>query len=70
MSVAISRLIAASIARVRREHDRFERDFSRAEDIDRFYESRGKTDLPTAKVFAAGLTEWRRSTAGKTVELR
>ena len=48
--------------------ERFERDFWKADDIDRFYEQRGKEDVPSAKVFAAGLTEWRRSTAGSRVD--
>ena len=50
------------------QSERFERDFWKAEDIDRFHETRGTTDLPSAKVLAAGMAEWRRSTAGKTVD--
>jgi biopolymer transport protein TolQ len=46
----------------------FEQDFWKAEDIDRFYESRGKVELPSAKVMAAGVTEWRRSTASRVVD--
>jgi biopolymer transport protein TolQ len=46
----------------------FERDFWKADDIDRFYETRGQTDLPSAKVVAAGIAEWRRSTGGKVVD--
>jgi biopolymer transport protein TolQ len=46
----------------------FERDFWKADDIDRFYETRGKADLPSAKVVAAGIAEWRRSTGGKVVD--
>ena len=51
-----------------RENDRFERDFWKSEDIDSFYEARGKGDLPSAKILAAGVAEWRRSTSGKTVD--
>jgi biopolymer transport protein TolQ len=51
-----------------RESEQFERDFWQAEDIDSFYEARGKSDLPSAKVLAAGVAEWRRSTAGKNVD--
>ena len=40
----------------------FERDFWKADDIDRFYETRGKSDVPSARVLAAGIAEWRRST--------
>ena len=54
--------------RIRRDNDRFERDFWRTEDIDGFQEQRGKSELPSAKVLAAGLAEWRRSTAGRTVD--
>jgi biopolymer transport protein TolQ len=54
--------------RVARENERFERDFWKAEDIDRFYETRGKEDFPSAKVLAAGISEWRRSTTGKKVD--
>ena len=46
----------------------FERDFWKADDIDRFYETRGQSDLPSARVLAAGIAEWRRSTGGKTVD--
>ena len=37
-------------------------------DIDSFYESRGRGETPAAKVLAAGIAEWRRSTAGKKVD--
>ena len=47
---------------------RFERDFWKAEDIDVFYKAKSETDLPSARVFAAGVTEWRRSTAGGTID--
>jgi biopolymer transport protein TolQ len=56
------------IRRVARENERFEREFWSADDIDRFFERRGKEDTPSAKVFAAGIAEWRRSTAGKTID--
>jgi biopolymer transport protein TolQ len=54
--------------RVARENDKFERDFWKTEDIDRFFEARGRDDLPASKVFAAGIAEWRRSTAGKSID--
>src|ERR1051325_872017 len=53
--------------RARRESETFERDFWKSGDIDVFYESRGKEDLPSARVLAAGGAEWRRSTAGRSV---
>jgi biopolymer transport protein TolQ len=54
--------------RAGRENERFERDFWKSEDIDRFFEARGREELPASKVFAAGIAEWRRSTAGKTID--
>lgn len=59
---------ALRIRRVNRENERFEKEFREATDIDQFYAKRGKDDWPSAKVFAAGLAEWRRSTAGKVVD--
>jgi biopolymer transport protein TolQ len=59
---------ALKIRRLGAANDRFESDFAKADDIDRFYDQRGKEDLPAAKVFAAGLAEWRRSTAGARVD--
>ena len=56
------------MGRIRRENDRFERDFWRAEDIDSFYDARGKSDLPSARVLAAGIAEWRRSTNGRSLD--
>jgi biopolymer transport protein TolQ len=54
--------------RALRENERFERDFWKSADIDGFYETRGKSELPAAKVLAAGIAEWRRSTLGKSVD--
>lgn len=59
---------ALRIRRVNRENERFEKDFREATDIDQFYTKRGKDEWPSARVFAAGLAEWRRSTAGKVVD--
>ena len=46
----------------------FERDFNKAEDIDAFHRAQGESDLPIARVFAAGVAEWRRSTAGGAID--
>jgi biopolymer transport protein TolQ len=54
--------------RVGRDNDRFEREFWKSEDIDSFYDARGKGELPSAKVLAAGIAEWRRSTTGRNVD--
>jgi biopolymer transport protein TolQ len=59
---------ARRIQRAVRDGDRFEKEFWKAEDIDRFHDKRGDEDLPSAKVFTAGLAEWRRSTGGKRVD--
>ena len=48
-----------------RENERFERDFWKSDDIDRFHEARGKSEIPSARVLAAGIAEWRRSTNGR-----
>ncbi len=54
--------------RVMREGERFEREFWKSEDIDKFYEDKGRGELPAAKVLAAGIAEWRRSTAGPQID--
>jgi biopolymer transport protein TolQ len=59
---------AIRIGRIRRGNQGFEREFWKAEDIDSFYEARGREALPSAKVFAAGIAEWRRSTSGSRVD--
>jgi biopolymer transport protein TolQ len=56
------------IGRLNRQNERFEREFWKAEDFDRFYEARGRGTFPSAKVFAAGIAEWRRSTAGAHID--
>lgn len=56
------------LRRVAKQSEQFERDFWKADDIDRYYDGPGKADLPPAKVFSAGVTEWRRSTSGKVVD--
>ena len=43
--------------------ERFERDFWKTDDTDAFYRENKESDLPAARVFAAGMYEWRRSTA-------
>ncbi len=53
---------------IQRQSEKFERDFWASSDIDGFFGSHGKSDLPIAKVFAAGVSEWRRSTNGKSVD--
>jgi biopolymer transport protein TolQ len=55
---------ASRIRKIARENDRFEREFWKADDIDRFHETHYRDETPSAKVFVAGMAEWRRSTAG------
>jgi biopolymer transport protein TolQ len=59
---------ALRMRRVRAENARFERDFWKVDDIDRFNDARGSQDVPAAKIFSAGIAEWRRSTAGRNVD--
>jgi biopolymer transport protein TolQ len=56
------------LRRTKRSMTRFERDFWKAEDIDAFHKSEGNRDLPSARVFAAGVQEWRRSTANGGID--
>ena len=56
------------LRRVRAGGERFEQEFRRADDIDAFHRTQGSADLPVARVFAAGVAEWRRSTAGRTID--
>jgi biopolymer transport protein TolQ len=48
--------------------EKFEREFWKSGDIDGFYGTHGKSDLPVARVFAAGVAEWRRSTNGTHID--
>ena len=57
---SVSKLMSAS--------ERFERDFWRADNIDKFFDKNGTEELPSAKVLGAGISEWRRSTKVKTVD--
>ena len=58
----------ATLAGATRKSQAFEKNFRTASDIDKLYEDEGKSAVPSARVFAAGLTEWRRSTAGKRID--
>jgi len=60
--------MALKIGKTRREGERFEREFWKAEDIDAFHRDESDSDLPMARVFAAGVAEWRRSTATAAID--
>ena len=53
---------------INRQSEKFEREFWESNDIAAFAKTHGQSTLPVAKVFAAGMTEWRRSTNGKTID--
>ena len=57
-----------SVSGIARKCRKFEEDFWRSNDIDQFFETRGREELPSARVLAAGITEWRRSTKQRTVD--
>ncbi len=65
---AIILSFALRLGRLRRRSERFDREFWTAADIDAFYRAEGENDLPIARVLTAGITEWRGSTAGKTID--
>ena len=53
------------MARLRRSTRTYEQEFWQADNLDQFMNDRGKDDLPTARIAAAGVAEWRRSTKGE-----
>ena len=46
----------------------FETEYREADDIDEFHRRVASRDQPIARVFSAGVTEWRRSTTGKSID--
>lgn len=56
------------LAGVARRNAAFEKDFWKAEDIDRFHREHSADAVPSAKVFGAGLDEWRRSTTSAKLD--
>lgn len=56
------------LGRTRKDIEKFERDFHRAEDVDAFYRLHKDTNLPAARVFSAGVSEWRQSTRTRTID--
>lgn len=56
------------LARTRRQAAAFERDFAEMKDVDGFARDHEASTLPSARVFRAGLDEFRASTRGKTID--
>ena len=48
--------------------EQFERDFWKSDDLEAFYREHKENELPAARVYAAGMFEWRRSTARATID--
>ena len=65
---AIIVMFWSRLGKVRKDTDRFEADYRKSADIDAFHRAESDNPLPVARVLAAGVAEWRRSTAGKTVD--
>ena len=53
---------------INKKSDIFEREFWGSSDIAAFAKTHSQNDLPVAKVFAAGMAEWRLSTNGKSID--
>lgn len=56
------------LRKARKASREFEQDFWSANDIDGFYQTHARSEVPTAKILGAGITEWRRSTSGKHID--
>ena len=53
---------------IERDNRAFEAKFWKAEDVDAAGREHGESPLPSARVFAAGIGEWRRSTRGARID--
>ncbi|MGN6373963.1 MAG: protein TolQ [Sphingomonas sp.] len=56
------------LGRTRRATEKFERDFWKAEDVDAFHRLHKDSDLAVARVFGAGVSEWRQSTRARAID--
>ena len=59
---------ALKIGKTVRDNNAFEQDFWKAGDIDAFYKARGHEKLPSARVLASGVGEWRRTTKSRITD--
>ncbi len=53
---------------ISRQSEKFESEFWESNEIASFAKTHSQSALPVAKVFAAGISEWRRSTNGKIID--
>lgn len=67
-SWAITFSFGFRIAGVRKAIEKFDGEYREADDIDEFHRRVAGRDQPIARVFSAGVTEWRRSTSGKAID--
>jgi biopolymer transport protein TolQ len=65
---AIILSFSGRLARARKGCEAFERAFWQAKDMDAFVKERGREDVPSAQVLAAGVAEWKRSTAQRGMQ--
>ena len=56
------------IGRASKRSDAFERGFRKADNVDAFAAEHRDSDVPGARVFAAGFSEWRASTKGSKID--
>jgi biopolymer transport protein TolQ len=59
---------ALKMKKAARGSERFEREFWKSDEVDGFAERHKGSDLPAARVFAAGMHEWRRSTTRNPID--
>ena len=60
--------LSLRIGRTRRQMKSFEAAFWQADDVDAFHKREADNALPSARVLAAGVAEWRRSTAAGGID--
>lgn len=56
------------LSRLSQRTTRYENAFWKSEDLDKFYQNNGQADLPIARIFTAGISEWRQSTARPPID--
>lgn len=56
------------LSSARKAIEKFDSDYREADDIDEFHRRAAGRDQAIARVFSAGVTEWRRSTSGKSID--